>query len=217
MILLVELFRIHQQHWDELRRREIPSFEQFRADIAKLVGAAQTFQQQSSALLEAAAKPAAGPPCRENHPRRRDLRRARRLAGRLSHREGVAMKLDFIPFDPIILPPDIMLALRHPQYFLAARRNSSGVHRSLALVRSSKSQRLRRAARRSEVEAKSILSRLAHHRRHRLWQNQFRHQSTGPSSFSKRTDIGAACALTKKAFIGKRSRQWRVTTAANTI
>ena len=52
VILLVELFRIHQQHWDALRRREIPSFEQFRADITKLFGAAQTFQQQSSALLE---------------------------------------------------------------------------------------------------------------------------------------------------------------------
>jgi len=50
--LLVELFRIHQQHWDEIRRREIPSFEQFRADITKLLGTAQTFQQQSSALLE---------------------------------------------------------------------------------------------------------------------------------------------------------------------
>src|ERR1035437_364692 len=52
VILLVELFRIHQRHWDQIRRREIPSFEQFRADITKLVGAAQTFQQQSSALLE---------------------------------------------------------------------------------------------------------------------------------------------------------------------
>ena len=52
VIFLVELFRIHQQHWDELRRREIPSFDQFRADIAKLVGAAQTFQQQTTALLE---------------------------------------------------------------------------------------------------------------------------------------------------------------------
>jgi hypothetical protein len=52
VILLVELFRIHQRHWDELRRREIPSFEQFRADITKLVGAAQTFQQQASVLLE---------------------------------------------------------------------------------------------------------------------------------------------------------------------
>jgi hypothetical protein len=52
VMLLVELFRIHQRHWDELRRREIPSFQQFRADIGKLVGAAQTFQQQSSTLLE---------------------------------------------------------------------------------------------------------------------------------------------------------------------
>jgi hypothetical protein len=53
VLLLVELFRIHQRHWDELRRREIPSSQQFRADIAKLAGAAQIFQQQSSALLEA--------------------------------------------------------------------------------------------------------------------------------------------------------------------
>jgi hypothetical protein len=52
VMLLVELFRIHQRHWDELRRREIPSFEQFRVDIAKLVGAAQTFQQQTDASLE---------------------------------------------------------------------------------------------------------------------------------------------------------------------
>jgi hypothetical protein len=53
VILLVELFRIHQRHWDELRRREIPSFEQFRADIGKLVTASHTFQKQSTALLEA--------------------------------------------------------------------------------------------------------------------------------------------------------------------
>jgi hypothetical protein len=30
------------------------------------------------------------------------------------------MKLHLIPFDPIILPPDILLAFRHPQSFLAA-------------------------------------------------------------------------------------------------
>ena len=52
VLLLVELFRIHQRHWDELRRREIPSFEQFRADIAKLVEAARTIQQQTVALSE---------------------------------------------------------------------------------------------------------------------------------------------------------------------
>jgi hypothetical protein len=51
-MLLVELFRIHQRHWDDLRRREIPSFEEFRADITKLADAARTFQGQSTALLE---------------------------------------------------------------------------------------------------------------------------------------------------------------------
>src|SRR6059036_1054482 len=52
VLLLVELFRIHQRHWDEIRRRELPSFEQFRADIAKLTEAAKTFQQQITAVLE---------------------------------------------------------------------------------------------------------------------------------------------------------------------
>jgi hypothetical protein len=52
VMLLIELFRIHQRHWDEIRRREIPSFELFRADIAKLAEAARTFHGQSAALLE---------------------------------------------------------------------------------------------------------------------------------------------------------------------
>ena len=51
VLLLVELFRIHQRHWDEIRRRELPAFEQFRADIAKLTEAARTFQQQTAGLL----------------------------------------------------------------------------------------------------------------------------------------------------------------------
>lgn len=52
VMLLVELFRIHQRHWDEIRRREFPSFELIRADITKLAEAARTFQGQSAALLE---------------------------------------------------------------------------------------------------------------------------------------------------------------------
>src|SRR2546429_4322728 len=52
VLLLVELFRIHQSHWDEIRRRELPSFEEFRADIAKLTEAARIFQQQITAVLE---------------------------------------------------------------------------------------------------------------------------------------------------------------------
>ena len=52
VMLLVELFRIHQRHWDEIRRREVPSFEQFRADITRLSEAARSFQGQAAALLE---------------------------------------------------------------------------------------------------------------------------------------------------------------------
>jgi hypothetical protein len=51
--MLVELFRIHQRHWDALRRREMPAFSEFRVDIGKLAEAARTFQLQSAALLEA--------------------------------------------------------------------------------------------------------------------------------------------------------------------
>lgn len=51
--LLVELFRIHQQHWDQIRRREIPAFSELRADIGRLADAARTFQVQSSSLMEA--------------------------------------------------------------------------------------------------------------------------------------------------------------------
>jgi hypothetical protein len=38
--LLVELFRIHQNHWDELRRRQMPSLDQFRADASAVTESA---------------------------------------------------------------------------------------------------------------------------------------------------------------------------------
>ena len=56
VLLLVELFRIHQRHWDDLRRRELPSFELVRADIAKLAETTRTFQAQSATLLDALKK-----------------------------------------------------------------------------------------------------------------------------------------------------------------
>ena len=71
VMLLVELFRIHQRHWDEVRRREIPSFEQFRANIAKLAESARKFQGQSVALLEVLRSHPPGPSCCKNHSRRR--------------------------------------------------------------------------------------------------------------------------------------------------
>ena len=52
VLLLIELFRLHQRHWDELRRRELPSFEQFRSDITKLSEATKAFHKQSTGLIE---------------------------------------------------------------------------------------------------------------------------------------------------------------------
>jgi hypothetical protein len=57
---LVELFRIHQRHWDELRRRELPAFGEFRTGIGRLAEAARTFQAESAALLEAMRNQPAG-------------------------------------------------------------------------------------------------------------------------------------------------------------
>ena len=51
-LLLIELFRIHQKHWDALRTREMPSFIQFRSDIGLLSQAAKTFQQETATLIE---------------------------------------------------------------------------------------------------------------------------------------------------------------------
>ena len=65
VLLLIELFRLHQRHWDEIRRRELPSFEQFRSDIAKLSEAAKAFQKDSGTLLEVLrSQPRRGPSAR---------------------------------------------------------------------------------------------------------------------------------------------------------
>ena len=51
-LLLVELFRIHQKHWDALRSREMPSFNQFRSDIGLLTQTTKSFQQDTTTLIE---------------------------------------------------------------------------------------------------------------------------------------------------------------------
>jgi hypothetical protein len=53
VMLLMELFRIHQKHWDELRRRQMPSLEQFRQDIASTVEAAKSLKEQTAKVLKA--------------------------------------------------------------------------------------------------------------------------------------------------------------------
>lgn len=53
VMLLMELFRIHQKHWDELRRRQMPSLEQFRQDIASTVEAAKSLKEQTAKVTKA--------------------------------------------------------------------------------------------------------------------------------------------------------------------
>jgi len=53
IMLLLELFRIHQDHWDELRRRQMPSLDQFRQDITSTVEAAKSLKEQTARVLKA--------------------------------------------------------------------------------------------------------------------------------------------------------------------
>jgi hypothetical protein len=53
VMLLMELFRIHQKHWDELRRRQMASLEQFRLDIASTVEAAKSLKEQTAKVTKA--------------------------------------------------------------------------------------------------------------------------------------------------------------------
>ncbi|MCW5560255.1 MAG: hypothetical protein KIT22_20750 [Verrucomicrobiae bacterium] len=52
VLLLVELFRIHQQHWDALRRRDSPSWEQLRRDFARFDEALRRTQDGCASLNE---------------------------------------------------------------------------------------------------------------------------------------------------------------------
>src|SRR5436309_3936059 len=36
VVLCLELFRIHQDHWDRIRRKEFPSFSEFRDSLTQL-------------------------------------------------------------------------------------------------------------------------------------------------------------------------------------
>jgi hypothetical protein len=46
--LLLDLFRIHQNHWDEIRHRQMPSLEEFQKDIAALTAAATILKERAT-------------------------------------------------------------------------------------------------------------------------------------------------------------------------
>jgi len=53
VFLCLELFRIHQGHWDRLRRKELPSFQDLRDSLIKLGETVTLLQLHASTLLEA--------------------------------------------------------------------------------------------------------------------------------------------------------------------
>src|SRR5437867_8156822 len=47
ILLCLELFQIHQKHWDEVRHRDLPSFNEFRETINKLQTTTGIVQKES--------------------------------------------------------------------------------------------------------------------------------------------------------------------------
>ncbi len=48
ILLLLDLFRIHQIHWDEIRHRQMPSLDEFKADITALTEAAKILKERAA-------------------------------------------------------------------------------------------------------------------------------------------------------------------------
>ncbi|MGH7990030.1 MAG: hypothetical protein ACREDS_07580 [Limisphaerales bacterium] len=57
--LLLDLFRIHQNHWDEIRHRQMPSLAEFQADIAALRDAATILKQRAEREIRVVELPVA--------------------------------------------------------------------------------------------------------------------------------------------------------------
>jgi len=51
ILLCLELFRIHQEHWDAIRRRDFPAFQEFRDTVLNLGETVAHIQRQTSVVL----------------------------------------------------------------------------------------------------------------------------------------------------------------------
>ena len=52
VVLLLDLFRIHQEHWDAIRHQEMPAFAEYRESILKLGESAKEYRTLSDGLLQ---------------------------------------------------------------------------------------------------------------------------------------------------------------------
>lgn len=56
VLLLVELLKIHQNHWEALRRKDVPSFEPLRNDMQALTSTNKALKTQAKTLSARLAK-----------------------------------------------------------------------------------------------------------------------------------------------------------------
>jgi len=59
ILLLLDLFRIHQNHWDEIRHRQMPSLDEFEKDIAALTEATKILKERALKEIQAVELPTA--------------------------------------------------------------------------------------------------------------------------------------------------------------
>jgi hypothetical protein len=59
ILMLLNLFRIHQTHWDEIRHRQMPSLDEFRADMAVLTEATKVLKGKAVKQVRAVDLPTA--------------------------------------------------------------------------------------------------------------------------------------------------------------
>jgi hypothetical protein len=59
ILVLMDLFRIHQSHWDEIRHRQMPSLDKFKADIAALTEAANLLKERATKEIRSVDLPTA--------------------------------------------------------------------------------------------------------------------------------------------------------------
>jgi hypothetical protein len=59
ILLLMDLFRIHQTHWDALRDRQMPSLVELRTDMAALMEATKILKERALKQAHTVDRPAA--------------------------------------------------------------------------------------------------------------------------------------------------------------
>ncbi len=52
VVLLLDLFRIHQEHWDAIRHQEMPAFAEYRESISRLGESTKEIRSLAEGLIQ---------------------------------------------------------------------------------------------------------------------------------------------------------------------